>query len=250
MAINIKGMSDAIRSTMEAAMRGGESKYYYDTGSGADGVAQTNDPGKRMKVEVSYGKGPEGAASISVLDQKTGKQEQFFFKYAMMLPQLIKAIENRDAATVRVLRTMESFEDLPVLWKGEWKNKRCMYQGVPNAASMALLTGLRRAMPMGWVAQKDGSAFRGGVISRLFKADLMRAKHFDRGKVLYSTNGNGYEVLQHWASKNKLFAPYLEVFTPKDWEENELALQGFNAMHGRLPELKGAFAPLVRGVFK
>lgn len=236
MAINIKGMSGAIRSTMEAAMRGEGpgATVYFDGKTGA--------VDKRMKVEVSYGKGPEGSASISVFDRKDGRQEQFFFKYAMMLPQLIKAIENRDASTVRVLRTMESFEDLPVLWKKEWKNKRCMYQGVPNAASMALLTGLRRAMPMGWVAQKDGNAFRGGVISKLFKADLMRAKHLDRGKVLYSTNGNGYEVLQHWASKNKLFAPYLEVFTPKDWEENELALQSFLAMHGKLPEPKSANA--------
>lgn len=244
MAINIKGMSDAIRSTMEAAMKGGESKYYYDTGSGADGVAQTNDPGKRMKVEVSYGKGPEGSASISVLDRKTGRQEVFFFKYAMMLPQLIKAIEGGDAAAVRVLRSMKTFEDLPDLWKEEWKNKRCMYLGVPNAAAMALLTGLQRPVRMGWVAQKDGNAFRGGPVSRLVKADLMRSQHLENGGVAYSTNSNGYEVLRHWADKNKAFAPYLQVFTPKGWEEDELAREAFNAMHGRFPGRKGANEPI------
>jgi hypothetical protein len=248
MAINIKGMSGAIRSTMEAAMKG-ENKYYYDTGSGADAASQTNDPGKRMKVDVSYGKGPEGDAHIRVFDRKTGQQEEFFFKYALMLPQLIKAVESRDASAVRVLKAMKNFEDLPGLWKEEWKNKRCMYLGTPNAAAMSLLNGLRRPVSMGWIAQKDGSAFRGGVVSRMFKADLMRAQHSNNGKVGYFTNRNGYEVLRHWADKNKLFASYLEVFMPKDWEENELAREAFNAMHGRFPVLKGANAPLKQAVY-
>jgi hypothetical protein len=249
MAINIKGTSDAIRSTMEAVMNGGSAgapTYLSSTSPVAsvyfDGAAGAVD--KRMKVDVSYGKNPEGDAHISVLDRKTGKQEEFFFKYALMLPQLVQAIEGGDAAAVRVLKAMKNFEDLPGLWMEEWKNKRCMYVGVPNAAAMFLLTGLRRPVRMGWARQKNGNAFRGGTVSRLVKADLMRSQHLDNGGVVYSTNGNGYEVLRHWASKNKLFAPYLEVFTPKDWEENELALQSFNAMHGRFPKIKGATAPI------
>jgi hypothetical protein len=238
MVINIKGMSDAIRSTMEATMKGGEpvAAVYFDGKTGA--------VDKRMKVDVSYGKGPEGDAHIRVLDRKTGKQEEFFFKYAMMLPRLVQAIENGDAAAVRVLRAMKTFEDLPGLWMEEWKKKRCMYVGVPNSAAMSLLTGLRRPIRMGWVAQKNGNAFRGGTVQRLVRADLMRSQHLDNGGVVYSTNANGYEVLRHWASKNKLFASYLEVFAPKDWEEDELARQTFNAMHGRYPVQKGATAPV------
>jgi hypothetical protein len=239
MAINLDGIVTVLK-------RGAEKFYDQPNGEGP----QPTEVMKRMKVDVSYGGGSEGEAAISVLDRKTGKQDHFFFKYALLLPQLIRAIEGGDVAAVRVFRSMKTFEDLPGLWKEEWKKKRCMYLGTPNATAMVLLTGLRRPVRMGWVAQKDGNAFRGGPASRLFKADLMRSRHLENGGVAYSTNGNGYEVLRHWADKNKLFSPYLQVFMPEGWEEDELARQSFNAMHGRFPVLKGANEPIAgRRVF-
>ncbi len=260
MAIDLKNMAAILRhgaekyyarqnSAVVPGIQGGVSKYYHDTGSGSDGVKQTNSPSKRMKVEVIYDSASnhqERKALVSSLDTKTGKTDSFYFEYPLLIPDVVRAIERRDGAAVRVFKQMKTIDDVPDLWLKEWKAKRCLNRGVPNACAMLLLTGLRRPLRMGWIRTKDGQAYRGGGVSKLYWADLLRISHSkdgNRDKATYTTNHKGYEVLKHWASRSKLFEGYLQAFLPKDWEENELAISAFNAMHGRTPDVRSANAP-------
>jgi hypothetical protein len=247
MAANLKQAVQIVSEAIQGVMAKSGDQYYYDDGYGRDGV-KSQTPLKRMKVSVAYDNTREDGrwALISSLDTKTGKADSFYFEYPLIIPDVVRAIEKRDGAAVRVFKTMKTLDDAPGLWLQEWKAKRCLHRGVPNACAMLLLTGLRKPLRMGWLRTKEGQTYKGGNVSKLYWADLLRITHSkdgDRDKATYTTNYKGYEVLKHWASRSKLFDGYLQAFLPKDWEENELAISAFNAMHGKVPDVRSANAP-------
>jgi hypothetical protein len=194
---------------------------------------------KRMQVSHSYQDGL--GILIESHDSKTGAQDRFFIQHPYMLERVVRAVENREADAVRVFKAMKDFEDLPGLWLEEWKRKRCLHLGLPNNAAMKLLMGLKKPLRLGLVARKDGAFYRGGIVLKLHQAGLLRLRTVTNGGV-YRTNLSGYEVLRHWAEKNKVFAPFLQAFLPEDWEENERLAVALEAMHGKRPD-ESADAP-------
>ena len=74
---------------------------------------------------------------------------------------------------------------------------------------------------------------RDSVAHDLYQAGLMYKLNGGGKGRLYATNLNGLEVMQHWASKNKQFAPYLTAYLPKDWQKKELERIAFSLMEGK-----------------
>lgn len=222
MAINIRSIGDAITAGVEASY-----SPYFDTIRAVNG-----DHSLRMRVTVKYNEIPGGPALVKVIDAKTGKEENFTLQLPFLSNRIIDAIERRDTKAVRALKKMQKESDFQDLILEEWKNGRGLFQGVPNKAAMLLLCGLNRSVPAPLMATKNGNTYRGGQLMRsLLEANLMGAR-FNGGKgPKYETNLRGYEVLQAWSLRSKLFAKYLGAFCPEGWEDRTKAQTVLRAMH-------------------
>jgi hypothetical protein len=222
MAINIGQIGDAITAGIEASY-----PPYFDTVKGVKG-----DHSLRMQVTVKYNETPGGPALVEVVDTKTGKEESFTLQLPFLSNKIIDAIERRDTKAIRALKGMKSGDEFQELILEEWKNGRSLFQDVPNKAAMLLLCGLNRGVPAPLMATKGGTTYRGGQLMRsLLEASLMNVINNGAKRPKYETSLRGYEVLQAWALRNKVFAKYLAAFCPDGWEDRTKAQTVLRAMH-------------------
>lgn len=168
-----------------------------------------------------------------------GTTDHVAVKYIFLAKEMVDNIKSGDFKLFRALKEMnkigENGSDSTVLADhliAEWKKASCMYLGTPNKAATILLTGLRRSVSAGVKSGKNGGVVRDSTPRELYDSGLMH-RYDDGRKMVYSTNLNGFEVLQHWAEKNKQFASYLTAYTPKDWRKKECERVAFAVMEGK-----------------
>jgi hypothetical protein len=242
--ISVKEMGDTLVAGPDGAMK--VHSNIFDTsdlaialkhGSGLYATANASVM-KRVKIEVFYNQDPENRVRIDSTDTKTGKKNSLFCNYPEFAPRAVTALQQGDSKTIRAIGKLDRNNTFPDLLLEEWKNGRCLFQGVPNKAAMLLLCGLQRDFPAPLAATKDGTAYRGGTtIQSLREANLLDVVMKRPTRAAYRTNLRGYEVLRVWAERSPAFNGYLNAFLPKNWEQGTKARAALEAMHSGANEL-------------
>jgi hypothetical protein len=192
----------------------------------------------RIKIEVFYNQGPDNMARVDSTDTKTGKTDSILCRHPVFASRAVTALRTKDNRVIRAIKRMEREENFPDLLLEEWKNGRCLFQGVPNKAAMLLLCGLQRDFPAPLVTTKDGASYRGGpTLASLKEAHMLDVVMTPAKRVGYRTNLRGYEALKTWAERSPAFNGYLNAFLPKDWEQKTKARAALNAMRLGASEL-------------
>jgi len=187
-----------------------------------------------------------------------GTTDHVNVKHIFLAQDMVNRAKDGDLKLFRALKEMnkigENGSDSAVLaahLAEEWKKSPCMYLGTPNKVAMLLLTGLRRKVSPGVKSTSNGAAIRDKAARDLYESGLMNDVK-DGYRHLYMTNLNGFAVLQHWAEKNKQFAPYFTAYTPKDWYKKECERVAFAVMEGKesglYPDTLPNLRDLVQGV--
>lgn len=192
----------------------------------------------RIKIEVFYNQGPENMARVDSTDTKTGKTDSILCRHPVFASRAVRALQDRDGKVVRAIKKLEKEGDFPDLLLDEWKNGRCLFQGVPNKAAMLLLSGLQRDFSAPLVRTKDGGSYRGGPTLRsLREANVLDVVMTPAKRTGYRTNLRGHEVLVAWSKRSPAFNRYLNAFLPEGWEQRTKARLAINAMRLGASEL-------------
>lgn len=181
-----------------------------------------------VSVEVFYGDSAEKpfASTIVYIDYKRGKKTgKINLVCGSFVDKVINALHARDMMGVDVYSRAVGLNEVGDIWVEKWKAAKCLYDGMPNAAAMALLRGLRKPVRRSIREGKDGAVSRDRHTTRLIEANLVDIVPPIAGvrRESVMTNMRGYEVLKSWAETKGTFAPFLAAYCPKDWEQNYLA---------------------------
>jgi hypothetical protein len=184
-------------------------------------------------ADLEYSLANRTTGEIKYRDLAKNKEEVTLVLKNPTLGHIVAShLEQRRFDAARVYARADGVHEVADQWGIEWQGKRCMHGGMPNAAAMVLLRGLRKPVRHAVNFGPDGRLRGDKVIPRLLDASLVHYMNPIQGKRRASvmTSLRGYALLKYWAEKKGTFEPFFKAYCPPNWEDEHVADRVLNAI--------------------